>query len=205
MFLANNYKSIICLNGLFEKIPINAEIIIAADGAFNQLISRNIIPQVVIGDFDSLITARHPKARFIQHFDQNLCDFEKCLLYAESNQLFPSMIVGGYGLELDHCFNNMAIFAKYSQKLNLTFFANNSYAKMVKNKIVFSARKGEIISILPYPSAIVSSEGLKWELSETQLDIIGKSSARNQACNDTIQINVIRGTALVVCPQDFPA
>ena len=51
------YKSVLCLNGDLPKASFFREMdlpIIAADGAANYLIKNDILPEVIIGDLDSI-------------------------------------------------------------------------------------------------------------------------------------------------------
>ena len=62
----------------------------------------------------------------------------------------------------------------------------------------FKAIKGEIISLLPYPEAVISTKGLKWDLDNVLLSVTGLSSARNRAQKVDVEIQVHNGQVMIV-------
>lgn len=203
MSLDVKYKSIICLNGELNQIPYSYLPIIAADGAYNKLIAKNIIPKLVVGDFDSIKNMDYSLTEFIKHADQNLCDFEKCILQVQKLNLGPSLIVGGFGLEPDHCFNNLTLLAKYSKSLSMTFYAHNSWTKFITTTFQFSGEVASKVSIMPFPEALVSSSGLKWELNRHKLSITSNTSARNEILNGEVRIEILEGSALIISESEI--
>lgn len=67
---------------LLKKVLEVAPIVVAADGGAAHAIAHGVIPNAVIGDFDSIdqdIVARIPKDRLFPIKEQDSTDFEKCL------------------------------------------------------------------------------------------------------------------------------
>ena len=59
-----------------------AKTVVAADGGADQAVNHGVIPDAVIGDFDSITNttrARIPEDRLHPDQDQDTTDFDKCL------------------------------------------------------------------------------------------------------------------------------
>lgn len=86
--------------------------IIAADGAVHRLYERSIIPSVIIGDMDSIVSPL-PKIPLIHIEDQSRCYYEKAMSYLMEHQLLPTIVLVINGGELDHILKNISIFMSY--------------------------------------------------------------------------------------------
>lgn len=194
----NFYKSILCLNG---ELPcasfFNTTLpIIAADGAANSLDAMNILPNMIIGDLDSVSPHLLKKTDFLQRNEQNSNDYEKAMKFLENQHLLPAIVVGINGGYLDHVLNNINIFMNYNCFL---------YAPPLKG---FVASKGETISLtlplstkislLGIPQAKVSTNGLKWELNSAILSYPGANSCFNRTCVPEIELIMEEGKILVL-------
>ena len=203
------FKSVLCLNG---RLPVQGWfleyqdlILIAADGAGNKLIDKGITPDFIVGDLDSLdrkyLTAKYNNV--IHVVDQNTTDFEKCLVEMQNRSLFPSLILGIAGGEIDHTMYNLNCFMRYAKENILVFLdvdENNKFKwgfpVLSEKKIV--GGKGKTISLLPFPEAVVSTIGLRWDMIKTNLSVSENSSIRNVVVSEASKVQVHRGELLVV-------
>jgi len=210
------YKSILCLNGdipdtsffsLAAKVPL-----ISADGAANALIAQGLIPNIIIGDLDSVQTKLLKTIPYIHVYDQNYCDYEKCLHYMEAHDLLPTLIVGINGKRLDHILNNVNIFIQMKGKH--LFYAPPFYGlvlqAMDENRVLdncsisIKTQPNTIISLLGMPYARALSRGLKWELDGLELSFPGQTSCLNQTITNEVNLQVLQGTILVLIEQNTP-
>ena len=199
MDLNSDLDSIIILNGDILEDDILLlnyfkGIKIAADGSANTLIKNNIIPNYIIGDLDSFnIEYLPPMTQLINILDQSQYDFEKCLEFAISNNCRRILLIGMNGGALDHTLNNWSIFIKYSADVELFSYACGQIGTLITNDITFGAEVGEIISIIPFPNAILTTDGLKWNLTNTTLEFGKFEGARNEAINKKVTIKLHLG------------
>lgn len=204
----DSFKTILCLNGdlppssFFDKFP--NLVIVAADGAGEVLIQMGINPTFIVGDFDSFSgDIGNKDIEYIKYTDQNSTDFTKSILEMQKRSLFPAFVCGAFGKEIDHTVNNMHCLMKYGNEFPMVFYDHTisdkpKYCIPIYDKFNFTAIKGEIISLLPYPEAILSTKGLKWNLDNDLLSIGGASSVRNQAQNTNIEIKVHQGQLMLI-------
>jgi thiamine pyrophosphokinase len=221
-----SYKSIIFLNGtlpsfeFLKKLKLNV-LKIAADGAYDKMSSQNIIPDIVIGDRDSSIMPwkeNGSSIKYIYEKDQNSTDFEKCIKFAKSSNLCPSLVLGINGGEIDHILANAKTFLKYSQKNkaeNLffldTYFLNskeNSLKKYgVKFGMVLNNSKSKYIFNDLFPNELISfignnftisTKGLRWELLNQRFSNNSSLPIRNENLSKTVEIEVHKGKVLAI-------
>lgn len=192
------YCSILVLDGdlpdksFFEsKLPI-----IAADGAMNSLYALGITPRIVIGDLDSVNPKILGDVEVLCRPDQNRFDFQKALDYLDTTHLLPAIIVGVNGGYIDHILNNINIFLNQ----NCIFYAPPIVGQVVRagETHFFSLPLNTKISLIAFPKAQLSTQGLEWELQEDELCFPGKNSVSNRIRSESISIKVHTGLILIL-------
>ena len=201
------FNSILCLNGgTIERDLLNAYNalpIYAADGAYNTLLDIGVKPDVVVGDFDSInhMHTLDKEITFIETPDQNCTDFEKTLFEIKKKKLYPTLVLGALGKEIDHTINNLHTVIKYGKECPMVLYDQGEKPKWMVplyKSLSFKAIRGDMISLLPYPEAIVTTAGLKWDLHNAKLSIMGHSRARNQITDSTVNIAIQEGSLFMV-------
>jgi thiamine pyrophosphokinase len=188
------YKSIIALNGNItfrHSLPTDVPLI-ATDGASDKLVSIGITPDIVIGDLDSLQTPS-TKSQIIHIPNQDQCDFEKALQYCHHQHLLPILVIGVEGNELDHVLNNLALISQYK----CDFLTSKLYGKTLSSPETLSIHTTTKVSILPMPSAHVSTQGLTWELTNHQLSFPKNISLSNRVKDKFGEVEVVDGQVIV--------
>ena len=208
--IINSHKSIIFLNGTFPEKKIfnflNTNVpLIAADGAIQKMHQVGLFPTYVIGDMDSY-KKKYKNVKLIKASDQNSTDFEKCLAYIQKMNLSPCLIIGINGGEIDHLIGNIQVTVKHAEK-NPMYFLDTYQNKNIigiklgipiTNRLAFTTKKNNCLSIITFEKAILSTTGLKWELSNNILHIDGILGLRNETISDHIEIIVKKGKALII-------
>lgn len=201
--------AIIILNGEIPKKKIltdflkTANLVIAADGGGNHLNSFGILPDIVIGDLDSLnessynyFTKNNVKIKKIN--EQDTTDFEKCLIYCKKKKVKEVNVFGALSMRPDHTLNNFSILKRYSGIFEIKLFSNEFEIFFIKKKIEFKYKKGEIISLLALPKSTgITTKGLKYELNNEKLEFGIREGSSNEAVSDLISINYKNGSLLL--------
>jgi thiamine pyrophosphokinase len=184
-----------------------AKIKVCADGGSNVLykLNKSLIPDFVIGDFDSLLLESHVyyrarNTKFINITDQDTTDLQKCIKYLlETEKGYQtSVIINAFGGRLDHIMGNINSVFLYKECMklflldeeNLTFLLSKG-----RNDIEIDRKlEGPECGIIPFKNtAIVSSTGLKWDLSLAELSFGQLISTSNLVLEDRVQLTVHRG------------
>jgi thiamine pyrophosphokinase len=204
-FIDSGFDYIVCLNAnlpdkdFFDKFPYTQ--IISADGAALKLQKINVRTDYIIGDLDSFQIDENQKDFFentkvIKNPDQSTNDFEKILNWCIAHEKFNLLITGIHGGDLEHTLNNWSVFMRYSKKMNLCIYDNKRYAIAVEKNILYDSYNGEIISIIPQPSALISTKNLKWELDNFLLEMGRNEGARNCSTSNYVEIFIHSGSIL---------
>lgn len=119
--MRSNIEAVVIANGEYPTRKEVLEIINAApltvccDGAADDFISRGGVPDIIIGDMDSL--SDENKARYsdiiIHKADQETNDQTKAVQYLLSRGITRIAIVGATGRREDHTIANIALTAEY--------------------------------------------------------------------------------------------
>ncbi|MDD3772258.1 MAG: thiamine diphosphokinase [Weeksellaceae bacterium] len=184
-----------------QQIPNLAQFyqIYCTDGAYSYLKEKNIKPNVVCGDFDSLNPQEIEEGiEIIELKNQEFTDFEKALELLKSRGFEEIYIYGSSGIEHDHFLGNLASGLKFKSDLSLIFFDDYSYYFFAEKETVLSGYKDRIISLYPFPTAEnITTKGLKYSLKNEDLDIHTRIGIRNLAKEDEVKITFEEGDLLI--------
>lgn len=203
-------KCIILANGkppkksvitFFRKKGYNK--LICADGGANSALKMNLLPDIIIGDLDSISFATMQKfkslSKIIQLKRQNDTDVEKCLKYVIKNNFSDVLLTGVTGNRLDHTFCNIGIVKKFSSEIGISLVAENSYLKSYSEETILSAQPGETISLYGLDRKTkITSSGLKYSLNKTALPFGEKESTSNVATGDSVKLKIEGDSIFVI-------
>lgn len=177
--------------------------LICADGGANSALKMNLIPDVIIGDLDSISTTTlkefRSSSKIIRLKRQNDTDVEKCLKLAIGQKYEEVLLLGATGNRLDHTFCNLGIMLKFFPKIDVSLVAENSFLKSYKGKVVFKSFPGETISIYGIDKKTkITSVGLKYKLKNTALPFGKRESTSNVASGNEVELKISGGIIFVI-------
>jgi thiamine pyrophosphokinase len=204
-----------CLLCLDANLPdknifdlVNGLPILAADGAAIRLIEKGIEPDFIVGDLDSFYSSDLSKnidqSKIICIPDQETNDFNKSIDFAISKGWKNIIIFGIHGGELEHTLNNWSVFMKYSGSFNLCIYDEGRYGFTLRKSSIISVKEGELISLIPQPFARLSTNNLKWKLSNEVLELGIREGARNLSTGNEIGLEIFEGELLVFIDARLP-
>jgi thiamine pyrophosphokinase len=202
-------KGLIFLNGkipslkVVQKFITNNNFIIAADGGGNWLRKYNILPNVIIGDFDSIHLKvlkyySQKKVKIIQIIDQEITDFEKSLKFALKSGINKCIIFGGISSRPDHTINNFSVLKRYYKKLNLAFIDEKYEITFLRKNVEFNYKINNLISILGFPIAEgITTTGLQYPLKNETLEFGVREGTLNKSIAKKISIKFNKGDLIL--------
>jgi thiamine pyrophosphokinase len=203
-------KCIILANGKAPKKKIISffkwkgfETLICADGGANSAVKMKLVPDVIIGDLDSISNKTLKKfkstSEIIQLKRQNDTDVEKCLKYAISKGFDEALLVGATGNRLDHTFCNLGIVLKFFSEINLTLVAEDSFLRAYKGKVKLNTYPGETISLYGINNKTkITTSGLKYQLKKTALPFGQRESTSNVTSGNEVKLKINGGIIFVI-------
>ena len=148
----------------------NSDYIIAVDGSANKLFDLEIIPDVIIGDLDSLRNIKSKDIELVETPDQNKTDFRKTLEWCIEKNILNIFIYGISGESEDHFLGNYYTLSDFGQKISWKAFTDFSVISPCLGNKKFDSFKGQKVSFFCMKgSSIVNSENLEYPLHSYHL------------------------------------
>jgi len=185
-------------------IPEN-ELIIAADGGAEFLWDKGIIPDVLIGDFDSISTETLKnlgnKAEIIEfpgHKDKS--DTELSIEYCISNQIDQIILVNAVNGQIHHSLANIFVVEKFIQKVNFCFINKKNKMYFITDDFDFNVTEKRNISLIPVTDSVIvdHTSGLKYSLKDETLFRSSSRGISNYTTGKRVSIKVKSGILLCI-------
>ena len=193
-------KAFILLNGSEPaSLPdlSQYEIVCAIDGAYNYFEAKNIIPDLVTGDFDSINTIP-TTVEVIKTPNQEFTDFEKALQILKQRGYSHIDVYGASGKEHDHFLGNISTALQWKLGLTISFFDDFGKYFFIEESILITDVKGRNISLIPVPIANgITTKGLLYPLDNETLTFGERIGARNKASEENVLISFDNGDLLI--------
>lgn len=178
-----------------------APTVIAADGSADWLYERNIIPDLVIGDLDSVRNPEEWKQRSgtcVHHLpDQDTNDLEKCLGLITA----PQIIATGFtGKRIDHTLYALQQIAFCDKKI-LIIDRESIIIRLNQGENEFQLKENMTVSIIPMiKNRCYESTGLKWDLTGQEISPKGLRSLSNMTTGASVSITLDQPGTLLIIP-----
>lgn len=177
--------------------------LICADGGANSAYKLGLIPDLIMGDFDSVspeaLEFFRSYSKIVRLKRQNDTDVEKCLKYCIANKFKEVILTGVTGDRLDHSFCNLGIVLKYFDKIKIKIVHQKSILSAHTGMIEFETVKGETISLYGIDRRTkVFSSGLKYPLNNIPLPFGERESTSNIAKGKMVRLKVTGGKIFIV-------
>lgn len=191
---------------LFKRIRLkDDDLIICADGGYDALAYTNIIPDVIIGDFDS-VTVSVPKDIDVVTYpaEKDKTDLEICIDYAKDKGCDTVFMMGVLGGRPDHTLG--AFYAmKYAFENGICpmVLTGDSRIYLVDGEIELNRETFNYISLMPCTEKVsgVTATGLKYPLQDETLTQSSSRGISNEFYNNTAKISIKDGLLFVICTQ----
>lgn len=202
----SNVNNVVVADGQFPKSVIiknilkNANTIICCDGAINNLIKYNIIPNYIVGDCDSISSRIADKynTKIITIKDQNSNDLTKAIHFAKKLKLDNIIIMGATNLREDHSLANISLLSSYATLFKKIIMISDYgvFTPLIDSKILLNSFFGQQISFFTFEfNAEVTCLELKWPLKNFQFTYF-YSGTLNEATSNILQIES-KGSILI--------
>lgn len=156
-------------NPLPVKVLAEAPYVICCDGGADEYIRQGHVPDVIIGDGDSLSEENREKYKHILHrlSDQETNDQTKAINFLLSQSKRRIAIVGATGKREDHTLGNLSLLIDY-MRAGAVVRTYTDYGIFIpcRNTCTFSCRPGQQVSIINFTAHGLHGKGLVYPLSD---------------------------------------
>lgn len=175
--------------------------IVAADAGALQLERHMLVPDIIIGDLDSTANnvdrLRDRGVEILALPNQDANDLDKSLAWIAAHGHGGVTAIGAGGGMFDHAINNLSVLARWGQRLAIRIVDDESIAYLIRADLALDVEVGERLSLIPLPSALLTTEGLEWDLHDEELSIGTREGASNRSSSTIVSIRVRTGCVLV--------
>ena len=186
--------------------------IVAADGGANHLMKIGILPEIVIGDLDSvdedtLFELTNAEVGIEQYpEDKDETDIELALSYVADLKPSAILIVGALGGRLDQTLANLSLLTNPTLSgIDIRLDDGVEEAFFCRKQAEVRGRSGEIVSLIPWNGPVegVTTEGLQWPLYSEMLYPDKSRGVSNAMLEAEASIHIQSGLLLVVHRRSF--
>ncbi len=188
---------------LLDKELEKGAYIIACDGGLKHIHKLNLVPNILIGDFDSVSSELLEQYKDIKRLtyptDKDYTDTELALKFLYDEGVKTATLYGATGGRLDHTIGNIYLLKKaYEYGLDLKIVDNLQEIYFVKELKRFSGYKDKYLSILPLEDVTCdTSIGLKYQLKDLKLTIGDTLSISNIITDDFVEVKFKSGCGII--------
>jgi len=202
-------KVLIVANGIWPKQfdvvheTGTYQVVVALDGAVNRLIENSMLPDVVLGDFDSvsdsiLERCKASNVTIVPTPDQHRSDISKGLEW--THNAYPDSDIDVIGVEIGRYDHHLAAYsALFECNSDATILLDGWQARRVsQTRTIIKAEPNSIVSLIPFGIVTgVTITGCQFSL-ENETITTGTRCISNKAIASSISVSVNTGDLLLL-------
>lgn len=187
---------------LLEPILGTITYTIAADSGFDLARNLALVPDLLVGDLDSLQPSKELRAfpqerirRYPREKGETDTQIGLRILWEMGYQ--RTVVAGGGGGRLDHLLGVLALFL--GEKRPTSWYTSREQIQVVEGTQIITDCLGKTVSFFPLSGSVrgLSSQGLKWPLDGLEWDC-GDMGLSNVFSEDPCTVSVKEGRLLMV-------
>ena len=195
----------------YHKYFTESNFVISVDGGAAHLRKFGIIPDVLLGDFDSIDQADFDffKALSVEILkfppQKNMTDTELAIELAISKGYKTLIFIGALGTRFDHSLSNIFILKSLLEKGILGIIANEkNEIILIKDRIKITKEEDAKVTLLPMTETVegVTTKGLFYPLFNEVLEMGSSRGVSNEFVSDIAEISISKGLLLVIKSKD---
>ena len=182
-----------------------ADYIICADAGYEHAKSVGIVPDILVGDFDSLSEKPAEFLRVIKlPVEKDETDTLYALRFAFSKGATKIVLYGGIGSRFDHSYANICLLHHAMiRDIPMVVTDGTTEVYLTDSQLTLKGKKGQTISIYAFSDICqgVSLRGFYYPLENVLLEKYNIIGTSNLITEDVAEISVSDGNLLIVCNQ----
>jgi len=188
----------------YDKLYINEnDYVICADSGYDRAKKLGIIPDVVIGDMDSVKSTEIKSEKIVYPTRKDYTDSELIMEYAKNNGFDELILLGFIGTRMDHTITNLSLLLNYSES-DAVIINENNEIRLARDKNIIKGKKGDIVSIIPFGGDLrgIFTHNLEYTLKNENLYLGFGRGVSNVMTSDECTITIESGKGLIIKSRD---
>ncbi len=190
------------------------DVIVAADSGMNSLYDIGIVPDIIVGDFDSAdekVLEYYKSMEDIEWVvlvpEKDDTDTESAIRYSIKKGACSITILGGTGSRLDHVMGNICLLGiGIEENISIQLVDANNRIRLINRGIEISKESqfGKYVSLIPFAGDVekLTLEGMKYPLFEYHMGGFNSLGISNEIVDDVARIKFEKGYLLVIESRD---
>lgn len=183
-----------------------AQLVIAADSGYDQLLRMGVRPHLLLGDLDSISQSGLSDARGahleVERFpaEKDYTDTELVLREAVRRGASTVLACGMFGGRLDHTLANVLLLASpVLRETDMRMLDEHQEVRLVRSRVRMRTQEGEVVSLLPVGGPVqgITTSGLYYPLSGATLETGPALGISNVATGSHAEVSVTSGSLLM--------
>jgi thiamine pyrophosphokinase len=204
-------RIIIFANGLLPNLEKartllhDDDFIIAADGGTRHALALGLMPNVIVGDLDSLPSDFEPSTFngeiVLYPKDKNETDLELAIQHALTLKPEQIIILAALGGRLDQTLGNIALISNLQPSTcNLQLNDGLEEVFFCRDHVEINGNRGDTVSLISWQGEVagIVTTGLKWRLQNETLYPNKTRGISNELIDDSASIQINSGLLLIV-------
>lgn len=195
-----------------EVLKYHYDLIVCADGGVNKLIKLDIIPHLVMGDFDSidqetykfLVERDIKRIKYPKEKDET--DTELVLNYLIDNHYTDITMIGCLGSRIDHTLVNIYLLYKLlNNNIYGRIINKNNLMYLINDNTTFKNRINETVSLIPLSDEVVgiTTKGLFYPLKNASMKKDKPIGISNIIISEEAEVKIKKGELLIIISKDI--
>ena len=181
------------------------DFIIAADGGTRHAFMLGLVPNVIVGDLDSLPSNFEPSTFngeiVLYPKDKNETDLELAIQHALTLNSKEIIILAALGGRLDQTLGNIALISNLQPSIcNLQLNDGIEEIFFCRDSCEINGTPNDLVSLIPWQGEVIGivTSGLKWPLQNETLYPHKTRGISNEMIGETAAVQIKSGLLLIV-------
>ncbi len=190
----------------YKPFVSEADFVICADSGYLNAKKIGVVPDLVIGDFDSMAQNELPDSveRVVLPVEKDETDLHTCIHYAMEQGAEEILVFGGRGSRLDHSLAAISLaYMAYLQGVRVRLIDAHNELLIFSGEIELKKREGYHISLLPLTETSgIYTEGLYYPVHGGKMNWGNPYGVSNEFVADNAKIRVESGVMMLILSRD---
>ncbi len=206
-----------------SKLVNGADVVICADGGASHLRKINVLPDILLGDFDSVshTNLEHYRSLGVKILEfpakKDFTDTQLAVEYAIKGHFDSVILVGALGTRLDHSLANVFLLKKLREN-GIDGILVDEHNEIMLIDSEFEIKRGsglmpnlpeiergkDKISLLPFSDKVqgLTTNGLCYPLDNVEITSGWTIGVSNEFCSDAANVSIKTGLLLIIRSRD---
>ena len=194
-----------------EDCTAQYDYVICADRGMKHARRLGMIPQLIVGDFDSGseedLNYFKEQGSVIERFDpvKDETDTELAIKRAVKKGATSITVYGGIGTRLDHSLANVhLLYGLLNLGINGRLVNPYNMVYLVSNEIILEGEEGSLVSLIPFAGDVhgVTTKHLAYPLTKATLKVGTSLGVSNYMTEKTAKVSVASGVLILIRARD---